>query len=85
MVWSLESRLSRPQEYGRRVLLGGDDAAACGSFIRGRSPSFLLNVRCRQSCAVQLVSDINPFFFYVHTKFNPAAAPSRVYCTEKGT
>jgi len=78
-TWSLECRLRRPGECGKRILTGGDNAAHIASFLRGRSSSRRLNFWCRRACALTLGGGFVPFWFWTPTTDNPADGPSRVY------
>ena len=78
-LWSLESSLHRPAEIGTRVLRAGDNAAAVGAAIKGRSPSRPLNARCRRSAALELAGGLCVYDFWVASRENPADAPSSVY------
>ena len=79
MIWSLDSRLRRPDELGCRIVTGGDNAPQVGAFMRGRSPSHALNGCCRKACAIELAGNFMPFYFWTPTDDNPADEPSSWY------
>ena len=79
MIWSLDSRLRRPDELGCRIVTGGDNAPQVGAFMRGRSPSHALNGCCRKACAIELAGNFMPFYFWTPTDDNPEDEPSSWY------
>jgi len=83
MNWSLEDRLHRRGEVGCRVLQGGDNAANIGAYIKGRSPSGALEMRCRRAGAIQLAGGLIAFFIWVPTDKNWSDRASRVHSKEK--
>jgi hypothetical protein len=75
-LWSLEDRLRRPMEFGRRVLHIGDNGWQVCAEVKGRSSNRLINRKCRRSAAVQLSGDLTPFLFWEPSGRNWADAPS---------
>jgi hypothetical protein len=83
-LWSMESRLGRPSEFGTRVLHGGDNAACEGAFMKGRSASTRLNTCCQQGTAIVIAGNLVEYHFWVASARNPADAPSSVYGIRAG-
>lgn len=78
-IWSAEDRLRRKSDFGHRFVHPLDSAATVGAFSKGRSPSKLLNRRCRKLCSIKLSGGYDAFYPWIPSKENPADAPSRLY------
>ena len=60
-VWSLEDRLSRPEELNTRSLQCGDNTGQVGSFTKGRSSAPEANTICRRACSVKVMGQLDCF------------------------
>ena len=79
MIWSLDSRLRRPDELGCRIVTGGDNAPQVGAFMRGRSPSHALNGCCRKACAIELAGNFMPFSLGKHNCIGQVLAGAHLH------
>ena len=75
-AWSLEQRLRRSDEVGKRCLQGCDSASGTGALLKGRSPSRAVNGMCKKIGAICLAGGLSPFWSWLPTKENPADEPS---------
>ena len=78
-VWALTERLHRRDENSRRCLHLGDNSAQVFAKAKGRSSTWLMNVRCRRVLALELAGDIVGFMIYVPSAKNPSDKASRIF------
>ena len=78
-VWALTERLHRRDEHHRRCVHLGDNSAQVFAKAKGRSSTWLMNVRCRRVLALELAGDLVCFIIYVPSAKNPSDKASRVY------
>ena len=76
-VWSAADRLRRPQDDDSRFVHPLDSATCVGAFMKGRSPSRLLNRRCRKLFAICISGGHEVFYPWIPSGDNPADDPSR--------
>jgi hypothetical protein len=72
-----EDRLRRPGDDGCRCMHPIDSAVVCGAYMKGRSPTWRLNYRCRVQMAVVCVGGLEPFSPCIPSQENMSDEPSR--------
>ena len=83
-VWALTERFHRTDELGHQCLHLGDNSAQVFAKAKGRSPNYLMNVRCRRVLALELLGDLVTFELYVPSAKNPSDKASRRFATHLG-
>lgn len=82
-TWAAEDRLRRRSDDGCRFVHPMDSASCVGAFMKGRSASKLLNLRCQRMCAIGVGGGHEVFYPWIPSGENPADEPSRRFETHK--
>ena len=80
-IWALTERFHHGRELDHRCIHLGDNSPQIFAAGKGRSSTFLMNVRCRKALGLQALGNLQTFHIYVPSRFNPSDKPSRVFAT----